>query len=371
MAVMSDGPGAGRGPYRSAPDRPAAPALAQRLGAATHYAGAAVSLALVAGVAVWGYQLVMRDVNGIPVVRAMEGPMRVAPDNPGGELANHTGLAVNAIAAVGSAAPPEDVLTLAPAGAGLTDEDLEVALAPADGDVTPMAEVEDGLIGTVAAVETTALSDLPAAPPAGEQAAAAAAPAEAAPATLAPAPAAAEPAELTAEQVLALADQIAAGVDPLSDLAPGTDAPVGLSVEGEAITDDARFTVIPADVPGVAVSLRPAPRPGNRAVPVPAAATAPAAATPAAVSAALPAGTALVQFGAFESPEIAAQEWDRLSAGLGGLLTGKTRVIQEATSGGRVFFRLRASGFADMAEARSFCSAVIAEGPDCIPAVED
>lgn len=357
MAVMTDGPGPGRGHYRNAPaapprhgapGRPRAPepaALSQRLGVATHYAGAAVSLALVAGIAVWGYQLVMRDVNGIPVVRAMEGPMRVAPEDPGGELASHTGLAVNAIAAVGAAAPPEDVLTLAPAGAGLTDEDLEVALAADDGDVTPMAEAEDGLIGEVAAVETAPLD--------------AAAPAAAA----APAPT-----EMTAEQVLALADQIAAGVDPLSDLAPGATAPATLSVEGAAVTDDALFTVIPADVPGVAVSLRPPVRPGNRTLPAasPAATAAPAPE----VSAALPAGTALVQFGAFESPEIAAQEWDRLSAALGGLMADKTRVIQEATSGGHVFFRLRASGFADMADARSFCSAVIAEGAECIPAAE-
>ena len=39
----------------------------------TNFAGAAVSLALIAGVSVWGYKLVMRDVSGIPVVRAAEG----------------------------------------------------------------------------------------------------------------------------------------------------------------------------------------------------------------------------------------------------------------------------------------------------------
>lgn len=36
--------------------------------------GAAASVALVAGVGVWSYQLMVRDVSGVPVVRAAEGP---------------------------------------------------------------------------------------------------------------------------------------------------------------------------------------------------------------------------------------------------------------------------------------------------------
>jgi len=46
---------------------------AARAGALVNYAGAAVSLALIVGVGVWGYKLVVRDVSGIPVVRAMAG----------------------------------------------------------------------------------------------------------------------------------------------------------------------------------------------------------------------------------------------------------------------------------------------------------
>ena len=61
--------------------------------------GAVVSLALVAGLGVWGYKLTVRDVSGVPVVRALEGPMRVLPTDPGGKLATHQGLAVNAVQA--------------------------------------------------------------------------------------------------------------------------------------------------------------------------------------------------------------------------------------------------------------------------------
>ena len=42
-------------------------------------AGAAVSLALIVGIGIWGYKLIMRDVSGVPVVRAAEGPMRIQP----------------------------------------------------------------------------------------------------------------------------------------------------------------------------------------------------------------------------------------------------------------------------------------------------
>ena len=46
---------------------------------------------------------------------------------------------------------------------------------------------------------------------------------------------------------------------------------------------------------------------------------------------------------------------------------GKARVIQEAESGGRTFYRLRAMGFDDINDARRFCSVLVAENADCIP----
>ena len=61
----------------------------RRVANVANWAGAAVSLALVVGVGIWGYKLLVRDVTGIPVVQAMEGPMRVAPEDPGGTLADH------------------------------------------------------------------------------------------------------------------------------------------------------------------------------------------------------------------------------------------------------------------------------------------
>lgn len=87
-------------------------------------AGAGTSLALVLGLVVWGYQLAVRDVSGVPVVRALEGPSRIAPEDPGGDLAGHVGLSVNAVAGNGSAAPAPERVTLAPEAVDLTEDDL-------------------------------------------------------------------------------------------------------------------------------------------------------------------------------------------------------------------------------------------------------
>jgi hypothetical protein len=76
-----------------------------------------------------------------------------------------------------------------------------------------------------------------------------------------------------------------------------------------------------------------------------------------------------VQLGAFDSDEVARSEWGRLSSRFNDYLAGKKRVIQRAESGGRVFYRLRAMGFSDLADARRFCSALVAENADCIPVV--
>ena len=84
-------------------------------------------------------------------------------------------------------------------------------------------------------------------------------------------------------------------------------------------------------------------------------------------AAALPAGTRLVQLGAFDTPEIARQEWERLTARFPDFFAGRARVIEEASSGGSAFYRLRADGFADLAASRRFCSALMAQNTPCIP----
>ncbi len=321
-------------------------------------AAAAVSVALIGGVGIWGYKLLMRDVTGVPVVKAIVGEMRVAPENPGGEIASNIGLSVNSVPAEGGAAEPEDRLVLAPSNVALEAEDLEVVPTAEAAERAPepeAVEVVEAIPVTLSEEETT---DAP------EIVAALTTPVD--PST-----------PLTAADVLALADQIAAGAAPLTDLAAGETAPVEVAVNGVSVDPN----IIPDAVPGVRRSPRPSVRPAalrtvspvaTPAVAQPTEVTTTQASTPVTgevTTAALPVGTKLVQLGAFDSPDIAASEWLRLTGRFPDFFDGKDQVIQEATSGGRTFFRLRAMGFADLSDARRFCSAMSAEGAPCIPVV--
>jgi hypothetical protein len=277
-------------------------------GAMANLAGAAVSLALLVGVGVWGYQLVTRDVSGIPVVRAAEGPMRVQPENPGGAAAPNQGLAVNAIAAEGSAAKPADQLILAPKPIMLSDEDQPQGQLPSANEMA---------------------SSTPQAPATSEK--------------------------MSVEDLVA---SLTKDAEPLEEVAPVTvPAP---SVE--KVPEASPYKIVKG---GIGRSLRPVSRP-NDLKPAPVAAAAPSAVLDV-DPASLPAGTRLAQLGAYESAEVARKEWDRLFARFGDYMGDKKRVIQRAESGGRTFYRLRAHGFGDINDARRFCSALVAEKAECIP----
>lgn len=266
--------------------------------------GGVVSIGLIAGLVYWSYELLVRDVTGIPVVRATEGPMRILPDDPGGERAAHQGLAVNRIAAEGEAAPPPERIVLAPRSADLADEDLPQAalrLAPAlTAPPRPRSAVQDAVL------------------------------------------------EVTSGVMAAEAD----------------------------LADSEPLEIIPASVPGVSRSPRPRPRPFggeeivSRSASSPSTLRAPTAIPLAVVErepSSIAAGTWLVQFDALDSPEEARAYWSRLEGRFGTLMSGKARVIEQGAAGSDVFFRLRAEGFADLADARRFCAALVAEDADCIP----
>lgn len=306
----------------------------------TNMAGAAISLALVVGIGVWGYKILVRDVSGVPVVRATEGPMRIQPEDPGGATAEHQGLAVNDVAADGSAARPADRLVLAPEPLTLSLEDtpqseLRVA-APAEEtepvtqEVTPNAEAQDAVESDEDAATLAALD--------------------------------------------ALADELSEGVEPMAPLAPNDDSETNAETKPASETDaapeirtsDARPTE------GLGRSLRPKARPAQVASvedAVAASVAAQVATAPEVDPESIPVGTRMAQLGAFESAAVAEQEWAKLSKQFSEYLDDKQRVIQKAQSGGRTFYRLRAMGFGDLSDARRFCSALVAEKADCIPVV--
>ena len=327
------------------------PSLLGRITRLTHYVGALVSVGLIVILAVWGFKLVVRDVSGVPVIRAIEGAARTAPDNPGGELTDRAGLAVNSVAA-GSDAAPVDRVAIAPQPTALNGQDVAMGELGASAQ-EPSHPVELPLMDDAARVIAR---------PDGEVAAPL--PADAvANATISDAPAA----EAAVNEVV-------------TDLAGNEARDVAISTA----LAEAAVTVPPGLV---AKSDRPAPRPrrvATAAVPAPAAAaerpavaaeSRPAAAPEAAPAAAeapaaapVASGSSLVQIGAFDSDKLAKGEWNRISGKFGALFAGKGMVVQKHETNGRAFWRLRAAGFASKDEARRFCAALIAEGIDCIPA---
>jgi hypothetical protein len=296
----------------------------------TNVAGAAVSLALVIGIGVWGYQLLVRDVTGIPVVKAASGEMRVRPADPGGELAKHQGLSVNVVAAEGATGKPADELRLAPQPVDLLPEDHIVqtrVVAPEPLDLT-----RDGQVAPLNTPDVAAA--------------------------------------LNSGNVDDLVAQLTQGVTPLSDLSADENAVVAsLSSVVDEVRAAEQQVVAALDAPGVRQSLRPKRRPAVRAVVTPAAVSSANAATAEVDASSLPVGTRLAQLGAFDSAEVAREQWGELRTRFAPYMGDKKRIVQKATSGGRVFYRLRVMGFADIGEARRFCSALVAANADCIPVV--
>lgn len=279
-----------------------------------------MSVSMVALGGYWGYEALKRQTLGAPVIAAPSEPFRVPPDDPGGVEADHMGLAVNEIAAGREAGPAAAQIILAPPPVELIED---VTLL-----VTPEAEMPQA----APEVDIIAPDSFELIGP--------------------PAPPVADVPQATEDLITALLAE-ALGESPN---APQPD----LTREVDRI---------PASVAGVAVSLIPTPRPFTMDLSL--------AQVPSDASrddaieidpSTLAAGDMVVQLGAFDSPDAARREWDRLAAQYDGFFEGRGRVIMAASSGGQEFFRLRVAEFDGVDDARRFCTALLALGQACIPA---
>lgn len=291
------------------------------LQAIVNWAGAILSVLLIAGLATWGWKLWQRDVTGVPVVRALEGPMRITPDDPGGQASEYQGLAVNRIAEQ-RVADVVDRVVLAPAPSTLNEEeDLPMAELVATKPPEALPEVAlDQSPSFVENADEKLLSTQTTASPAKE------------------------PSATDLAVAAALADI------------------VGLQPTLASLTVDAASSV-PIATP------RPLGRPADRRV----ASLGPVMndVTGEIVAASIPPGTRLVQLGAYGSADVARTEWANAMAQFGDYMVGKERVVQEAETGGRKFWRLRATGFTDLSDARRFCAVLVSDGANCIPVVQE
>lgn len=282
------------------PDR-LVPASVQR------WSGAVLFLALVGAMGLWAYRLGTQDAAEVPVIKAMVGPTRLAPQDPGGREAAHQGLEVNAVLAGKSVPVQKEAKPVRPEPAALAKEDA------------PQADLEQQAAARMAA-----------------------------------------PAELP---VSADAAPAAAPVNIQTELAAMVEAaaPVGAEPSAEPASVEAvRPKVRPANLPTVRAKPGAAPA-------VALASAAPASAPAPAAQAQLPAGSRLVQLGAYDNEAIARQAWSQLVASQGDLLGSKSLYLERATSNARVFYRLRVAGFQSADQTRATCEALRARGIDCIP----
>ena len=276
-----------------------------------YWIGAVLSLSLLAGAIGWSYKLVVRDINQIPIVRAQLGPLRVAPDNPGGLTAANQGLSVTQLA-VNEKPLLSDEINLAPAAEILNEETSASLLREVDklNQIDETYEIKqinaentislDGSSGAMKG-ETASKTESLVAQVAFSQK------------------------KVEIENAVSLALSITSEFDPsLTSLRPKT-RPRSVQQNRELI-----------------VSKEPMSK--------------------------LPIGSAIVQLGAFDSKSLAESEWRRFEKLLGSILAPKQMIIQKAESGGKIFYRLRASGFNDISDARQFCTA-ISDKVACIPVV--
>jgi hypothetical protein len=265
--------------------------------------GAVISLAVFVGIVTWGAKTVLRDSSGVPVVRALEGPARVAPEDPGGLLVAHQGLTVNEVAGSQITGAADDPLQLAPRPINLQAEDQPIQ---------PVVDRENATATAPAAVV------LP------------------------------EP-EMDAAEALVI-DETAESLAAM--LAAGTDtAPV----------KEPASAVIPASAGGGPIqSLRPRLRPFavfTRQTP--------RVAPRNILAAQIVRGAPMAQLGAFGSAAIAEQAWADLSERHGDYLVGKPHVILQAAVGGGTIYRLRVHGFENQEEARRLCTALNRQNAEC------
>jgi len=283
------------------------------------WGGAVVSIALISLFVLWSYRLGVRDAAEIPVIRALDGPVRVQPESPGGAVAANQGLEVNEILAGEEAQIPQDA-QLAPATLTLTEEDTPAEPSP------PTLSPEEGI--DTAALSESEDPDLPDVIPTDEDAAVL------------------DPQD---EPEILEPDGPPQEVDIGALVASVLEEDAGESDPTEEVEETAALTTN-STRPRLRVNAGPfrAPTQSEDGGPI-----AP--------------GTLLIQLGAFDSREIAATQWAALLVNHEDLLGTRRQVIQQVNQNGRVFFRLRVLGFDSSGDQSSLCEALGARDVECIP----
>ena len=280
-----------------------------------YWTGAALSVFLMVGAIGWSYQLIIRDISQIPIVRAQLGPLRVAPEDPGGLTAANQGLSVTQLA-VNEKPLMSNEIHLAPAAQILNAENLGLEVTNGVQSNTDVGTLEIKEVNAENSINLKALSNKIEADKVSKE-------------TASLSKVAFSQKRIEIENAVSLAlsitDDPAASLTLLRPKIRPETIQKDNKISGEQIvTNEPLFE--------------------------------------------LTKGSAVVQLGAFDSKNLAKSEWQRFEKLLGSILIAKKMIVQEAESGGKIFYRLRAAGFDDISDARQFCTA-ISDKVTCVPVV--
>ena len=281
--------------------------------------GAVISLNLILWAGYWTYNIISRDINGIPIVAAQPGPLRVAPDTPGGIEAENIELAVTKIASQ-ELPPNPKAVELAPGTEKLTPDDLTIFQAIRQKKIIDRQAALNNQIhlGVIAPNISKEIS-------------------------LEPVNTVTNTANysITENQSELVAAALALAFKPSAD-----------NLIGNAVAQN-KFK-----------QIKPRPRP-NSLLEV-SVSTTETVIRPALAS--VETGLAVVQFGTFATETVAFEEWDRLSKNLSVILDGRPKYVERIKRNGNEIYRLRLGGFVNIDDASRFCSAVISQ-ENCVPVI--
>ncbi|MAR49925.1 MAG: hypothetical protein CML42_02200, partial [Rhodobacteraceae bacterium] len=83
-----------------------------------------ISIVLLGGFLYWGYGAFVQSESKVTIITAPDGPLKVLPEDPGGNLASHLGFSVNSVQESGQVAGPSAKIFLAPPAISVQESDL-------------------------------------------------------------------------------------------------------------------------------------------------------------------------------------------------------------------------------------------------------
>ena len=281
--------------------------------------GAVISLNLILWAGYWTYNIISRDINGLPIVAAQPGPLRVAPDTPGGIEAENIELAVTKIASQ-ELPPNPKAVELAPSTEKLTPDDLTIFQAIRQKKIIDRQAALNNQVH-LGVIEPNLSKEI----------------------SLEPVNTVTNTANysITENQSELVAAALALALKPSAD-----------NLIGNAVAQN-KFK-----------QIKPRPRP-NSLLEV-SVSTTETVIRPALAS--VETGLAVVQFGTFATETVAFEEWDRLSKNLSVILDGRPKYVERIKRNGNEIYRLRLGGFVNIDDASRFCSAVISQ-ENCVPVI--